>query len=88
MPADGMALAADAAATGAALAADSPLDGYLATDPPVTGYDELTIPQLRGRLRSLTVEQIETLVAYERENRARPAYLTMLENRLTTLRSR
>jgi hypothetical protein len=88
MPADGMALAADAAAAGAALAADSPLDGYLAVDPPVSGYDGFSIPQLRGRLRSLSVEQVEALVAYERANQARPPYLTMLENRLTTLRSR
>lgn len=88
MPADGMALAADAAATGAALAADSPLDGYLAVDAPVAGYDGFSIPQLRGRLRSLSVEQVEALVAYERANQGRPPYLTMLENRLTTLRSR
>jgi hypothetical protein len=88
LPADGMALAADAAAADATLAADSPLDGYLEVDPPVPGYDELSIPQLRGRLRSLTIEQIEALVGYERLNQARPPYLSMLENRLTTLRSR
>jgi hypothetical protein len=88
MPADGMALAADAAGAGAALAADSPLDGYLAVEPPVAGYDGFSIPQLRGRLRSLTLEQVEALVAYERANQARPSYLTMLENRLITLRSR
>jgi hypothetical protein len=88
LPADGMALAADAAAADAALAADSPLDGYLAVEPPVSGYDELSIPQLRGRLRSLTLEQIEALLSYERANQSRPPYLTMLENRLTTLRSR
>jgi hypothetical protein len=88
LPADGMALAADAAAAGAALAADSPLDGYLAVEPPVAGYDGFSIPQLRGRLRSLTLEQVEALVGYERANLARPPYLTMLENRLITLRSR
>jgi hypothetical protein len=86
MPADGMALAADAAAAGAALAADSPVAG--SAGPPVVGYDDLSIPQLRGRLRTLTVEQVEALVAYERTTRARRPYLTMLENRLTTLRSR
>jgi hypothetical protein len=86
MPADGMALAADAAAAGAALAADSPVTG--SAGPPVTGYDGLSVPQLRGRLRSLTLEQIEALVSYERATLARPPYLTMLENRLTTLRSR
>lgn len=87
LPADGTELAADAAAAGAALA-DSPLDGYLAVEPPLSGYDELSIPQLRGRLRSLSVEQVEALLGYERANQSRPPYLTMLENRLTTLRSR
>jgi hypothetical protein len=86
MPADGMALAADAAAAGAALAADIAVGGP--GGPPVAGYDDLSIPQLRGRLRGLSVEQIEALVGYERATRARPPYLTMLENRLTTLRSR
>ena len=88
LPADGMALAADASAADAALAADSPLDGYLAVEPPVAGYDNLSIPQLRGRLRSLSIEQVEALLGYERANQSRPPYLTMLENRLSTLRSR
>ena len=86
MPADGMALAADAAAAGAALAADIAVGGP--GGPPVAGYDDLSIPQLRGRLRGLSVEQVEALLGYERATRARPPYLTMLENRLTTLRSR
>jgi len=86
MPGDGMALAADAAAAGAALAADIAVGGPGGS--PVAGYDDLSIPQLRGRLRGLSAEQIEALLAYERATRARPPYLTMLENRLTTLRSR
>jgi hypothetical protein len=86
MPADGMALAADAAAAGAALAADIAIGGP--GGPPVAGYDDLSIPQLRGRLRGLSAEQIEALLAYERATRGRPPYLTMLENRLTTMRSR
>ena len=86
MPADGMALAADASAAGAALAADIAVGGP--GGPPVAGYDDLSIPQLRGRLRGLSVEQVEALLRYERATRARPPYLTMLENRLTTLRSR
>ena len=64
------------------------LDGYLAVEPPIPHYDELSIPQLRGRLRALSEQQIEALVAYERSTAARPPYLTMLENRLVTLRSR
>lgn len=86
MPSDGMALAADAAAAGAALAADIAVGAP--GGPPVAGYDDLSIPQLRGRLRGLSAEQIEALLAYERATRARPPYLTMLENRLATLRSR
>jgi hypothetical protein len=85
LPADGMALAADASAAGAALAADIAVGPG---GPPVAGYDDLSIPQLRGRLRGLSVEQVEALLGYERATRARPPYLTMLENRLTTLRSR
>ena len=81
-----MALAADAAAAGAALAADIAVGGPGGS--PVAGYDDLSIPQLRGRLRGLSAEQIEALLGYERATRARPPYLTMLENRLTTLRSR
>lgn len=97
LPAEGAALAADAAATGTALAADAivpaadgtgGLDGYLAVEPPVPGYDDLSIPQLRGRLRALSLEQVEALVGYERGHLARPRFLTMLENRITTLRSR
>jgi hypothetical protein len=86
MPADGMALAADAAAAGAALAADIAVGGP--GGPPVAGYDDLSIPQLRGRLRGLSVEQVEALLGYERATLARPPYVTMLENRLTVLRSR
>jgi len=86
MPADGMALAADAAAAGAALTADIAVGGP--GGPPVAGYDDLSVPQLRGRLRGLSVEQVEALLRYERATLARPTYLTMLENRLTVLRSR
>lgn len=87
LPADAV---ADAAATEAVLDGlpAEPLDGYLTVEPPIAGYDELTIPQLRGRLRSLSAEQVEALVSYERGGQARPPYLTMLENRLLTLRSR
>jgi hypothetical protein len=76
---------------GAAAAPADPapgLDGYLAVEPPIARYDELSIPQLRGRLRSLSEAQIEKLIAYERATAARPPYLTMLEKRLVTVRSR
>ncbi len=94
-------LAAGAEAVGEVLATGHPvdtdagagdpaagLDGYLAVEPPIPHYDELSIPQLRGRLRSLTERQLADLIAYERSTAARPPYLTMLENRLATVRSR
>jgi hypothetical protein len=58
----------------------------LAGPAPLAGYDTMTIPQLRARLRGLTERQLEELVAYERATGGRPPYLTMLENRLGTVR--
>jgi hypothetical protein len=72
-----VALAADAAA----------YDGYLATEPPLAGYDTMSIPQLRARLRQLSARELEELISYERSTTERAAYLTMLENRLATIRS-
>lgn len=75
---------ADAVAVADALAAD----GYLAADAPLPGYDAFTLPQLRGRLRSLSADQLEALAAYERATRQRAPFLTMLDNRLATVRDR
>lgn len=58
-----------------------------AADLPLPGYDALTVPQLRARLRRLTAEQVQELLDYEGAHAARPPYLTMLANRLETLRS-
>ncbi|TWS19018.1 lipid droplet-associated protein [Tsukamurella asaccharolytica] len=46
-------------------------------------YPELTLAQLRGRLPGLTTPEVESLVEYERGHKARPPFLTMLENRIT-----
>jgi hypothetical protein len=48
----------------------------------------MSIPQLRARLRTLSEEQLVELVGYERATADRPPYLTMLENRLGTVRGR
>ena len=50
-------------------------------------YDELSVPQLRARLRRLTLDDLEELQAYEREHAARPAYLGMLTRRIATVRA-
>lgn len=50
-------------------------------------YDELTLPQLRGKLRALSLSQLEELLAYEQANRERPPFVTMLSNRIVTVRA-
>jgi hypothetical protein len=54
---------------------------------PIPGYDELSVPQLRARLRQLSEAQLVDLLEYEQTNLARAPYLTMLANRLETVRS-
>jgi hypothetical protein len=54
--------------------------------PPIDGYDDLSLPQLRARLRTFTPEQLNDLLAYERANAARPAFIGMLTRRIATVR--
>ncbi len=48
-------------------------------------YPQLSIPQLRGRLRFLTLADLQSLLEWELANGARPPYITMLQNRITTV---
>jgi hypothetical protein len=50
-------------------------------------YDELSVPQLRARLRRLSLADLEQLLDHEREHGARPAYLGMLTRRISTVRA-
>ncbi|GAB08891.1 hypothetical protein GOARA_021_01280 [Gordonia araii NBRC 100433] len=45
-------------------------------------YDNLTLAQLRAKIRSVDVEDLRTLADYERDARNRTPFLTMLENRI------
>ncbi len=47
------------------------------------GYPQLTLAQLRARLNSLGLEDLETLLAYEEATRARAPFQTLLANRIT-----
>lgn len=49
------------------------------------GYAEMTIPQLRGRLRFLSIEDLRTLLTWEMAHGDRPPFVTMLTNRITTV---
>jgi hypothetical protein len=52
----------------------------------VANYDELSLPQLRARLRRFTVEELEALLEHERTNANRPAFVGMLTRRIATVR--
>jgi hypothetical protein len=46
-------------------------------------YESLTLAQLRARLTSLRVADLETLLAYEDSTKARAPFQTLLSNRIT-----
>jgi hypothetical protein len=54
---------------------------------PLPGYDAMTLAQLRARLRTLSLTELEDLLLHERAAQARAPFLTMLSNRIATVRS-
>jgi hypothetical protein len=46
-------------------------------------YPALTLAQLRARLQSLGVDELEALLAYEQATKARAPFQTLLANRIT-----
>ncbi|WP_280436479.1 lipid droplet-associated protein [Nocardia carnea] len=50
-------------------------------------YPNMTLAQLRGRLRTLTVADLVALLDYEQCTRDRAAFVTMLTNRIATVRA-
>ena len=51
--------------------------------PPNSTIRALTLAQLRARLQSLDVEELEALLAYEEATKARAPFQTLLANRIT-----
>ncbi|CAM3153728.1 lipid droplet-associated protein [Prescottella defluvii] len=51
-------------------------------------YASLTLAQLRSRLRSLSVDDLTTLLDYEERTTARAPFQTMLANRITSARAK
>ncbi len=51
-------------------------------------YDTLALAQLRARLRSLSLDDLQALREYENASLARAPFLTMLENRITTAKAK
>jgi hypothetical protein len=46
-------------------------------------YQALTLAQLRARLRTLDISELEALLAYEQATKARAPFQTLLANRIT-----
>lgn len=46
-------------------------------------YESLTLAQLRARLQSLNVSELEALLGYEEASKARAPFQTLLANRIT-----
>lgn len=54
---------------------------------PLANYDQLPLHSLQHRIRSLEPEELETLLAYEREHADRPPVTRLLNARLDQLRA-
>jgi len=85
------------AAPGSATAAKTSTNGHTppapgeVVEPEVaTRYDYLnmTLAQLRARLRMLSVTDLDALLDYERRTRDRAAFVTMLTNRIATVQAK
>lgn len=79
--ADGPAPAADSDSGAGTADADADADGPNI----LPDYQEMTIPQLRARLRKLELQDLRTLLEWETSHANRPPFVTMLSNRITTV---
>lgn len=68
-----------------ATAIDATVEPTSVTPNALPGYETMTIAQLRARLRNLSVDQLVELLEWESAHADRPAFVTMLTNRIATL---
>ena len=54
---------------------------------PMAGYDGLTVPQLRARMRTLEPAQLRAFIAHERAHAGRDEVVAMFERRLAKVRA-
>ncbi len=57
-----------------------------ATAAPITGFDEMTLPQIRARVKSYDAATLRSLIVYETAQTNRAPVLKMLATRLTALK--
>jgi hypothetical protein len=69
--------------------ADGEGDSDSRANPPAAfpNYDELTLPQLRARLRRFSLADLHELLDYERAHASRPDFTKMLARRIDTVRA-
>jgi hypothetical protein len=53
--------------------------------PPLPGYDDLTLPSLRARLRGFDADTLRALLAYEKAHAGRDDVITLFERRLAKI---
>ena len=86
LPPEEAAAAAAAASAPAAPAAQKATSGAAApAELPLANYDDLTIASLRARLRNLSADQLNELIAYEKSHAGRADVITMFERRIAKL---
>jgi hypothetical protein len=91
MPGDGLAqgeMSGGEPAEDGARGAEQLVDGRDGDRPlsEASGYDELSLPQLRARLRRFTADELAELLEYERAHGNRPSFVGMLTRRIATVR--
>ncbi|PRZ40994.1 hypothetical protein CLV47_11227 [Antricoccus suffuscus] len=64
----------------------SPKSNGTASDAPVAGFDDMTLPQIRARVKSFDAATLQALVVYETAQGNRAPVLKMLATRLTALK--
>lgn len=75
-------------ATDARDATDARGGGTSGTGPAgMANYDDLSLPQLRSRLRSFSADELEELLGYERDHENRPSFTGMLTRRIANVRA-
>jgi hypothetical protein len=47
----------------------------------------MSVPAIRGRLRTLDVDQLQALLVHEQKNAARPEIISMIERRILKIES-
>ena len=78
----GAATSAVGATTDAAADATRTAAEVATGQPPIDGYDELTVDEVAGRLQGLSGEELRRTRAYEQRNKNRATLIEQIDRRL------